>query len=1073
MPLFRYILSLGLMLCLSVPAYGQVQRLHPETGEAILASETASLSLLREGIAAGTFQSRSGDDLTLIKHLAAGETRGIAVVGEVLYRSNGGYFEALDVSDPAAPVLLSRILAEQSVVQDVQVVGDLAYVVSARSNFPDGAGLRIVDVSDPANLTVIGEALGQTAFGVAVSGDYAYVGAATAGFSVYDVSDSAAPTRVTTLPVSGASVLKVAVDGTTAYISGGNAGFRTVDITDPESPGVLGSFATTDFATNVAYADGAAYVLSNGFGLTVLDVTDPAMPAQVGTFEIPSSQVRGIQLDGATAFITSQAGLVVLDVTDPAAITEIGSVPFDNTGSGQSVVRVGDTAYVGNRFDGVRVIDVASLAAPEEIALIQNGGFSFKVHVDGDYAYVSDLIGEYRIIDISDPENAEIIGRADALPNTSGSDVRDGIAYVVDRTGAPGTGLTRFDVSDPTSPVAVDTFTTGSQSFGIDLAGDVAFIANGFFQFISVDIAEPGDFSILDTFNPNSNTFDVQVRDDVAYVATFGGGLVTVDVADPAAMAQLSTNVVGGFLSSVTLDGDRAYLADGQVGLNVVDVSDPTMPQSLGTGAIAGIASGAAYSQGFAYIADEGFGLRQYDVTDPANPVETSAVISSDRMTDVDAQGDLVVAVDAGGGVYLFRARDNTPSGIASVDPEELSITVEEGDVETATLTLSNTGAGPLAYTVSVADADPASPAPSPAFASVRAGAEALAAFDGSDMPASQTGAASVASHHGGIVADPSFEAGRVTTFWTPTNPAYLGGNPIFGPLANPAAPPARTGDWYVILGSGTGNGPLSTGIEQDVTVTAGDYTLALWLLAGDNAGSTSEFYIEFDGEELFRIGLDEIVGSVYGEEYGLVEVPVTVAADGAYTLSFLQENDGTAPDPDFINFFIDDVSLTPAPPGLAVTVSPESGAVDADGSEELTVTVDASDLEPGVYAYEITISTDSFDTPMLTVPLTVEVLPTVANEGDAASTVFALEPAYPNPFAGSTTIRYALPEAARVTVEVYDAVGRRVAVLVDGEMPAGSHEAEWNAASMASGIYLYRMTADDFTKTLKVSLVR
>jgi hypothetical protein len=1071
MSLFRYLFTLGLLLCLAVPSQAQTQHLHPETGEAIIAPETAPHALLRDGAATGAFRSRSGDDLTLLKHLAAGETRGIAVIGDVLYRSNGGYFEALDVSDPAAPVLLSRILAEQSVVQDVQIVGDLAYVVSARSNFPDGAGLRIVDISDPAALTVVGEALGQTAFGVAVSGDYAYVGASTAGLSVYDVSDPAAPTRVTTLAVSGASVLKVAVDGTTAYISGGNAGFRTVDITDPESPAVLGSFATTGFATNVAYADGLAYVLSNGFGLAVLDVTDPAMPAQVGTFGIASSQVRGIQLDGTTAFVTSQAGLVVLDITDPAAITEVGFLAFDNTGSGQSVVRVGDAAYVGNRFDGVRVIDVASLAAPEEIAVIQNGGFSFKVHVDGDYAYVADLIGEYRIIDISDPENAEIVGRADAIPNTSDSDVRDGIAYVVDRTGAPGTGLTRFDVSDPTSPVALDTFTTGSQSFGIDLAGDVAFIANGFFQFISVDISEPGDFSILDNFNPNSNAFDVQVREDVAYVANFGGGLVTVDVSDPAAMTQLNANMVGGFLSSVVLDGNRAYLADGQVGLNVVDVADPTMPQSLGTGSIAGIASGVAYSQGFAYIADEGFGLRQYDVTDPSSPVETSAVISSDRMTDVDAQGDLIVAVDAGGGVYLFRARDNTPSGIASVDPEELSLTVEEGASETATLTLSNTGAGPLAYTVSVAEVDPASPASPSALAPIRAGAEALAAFDGSSVPASQTGGVSVASQRGGgIVADPSFEAGRVTTFWTPTNPGYLGGNPIFGPAAGGPAL-ARTGEWYAILGSG--NGPLATGIEQDLTLTAGDYTVAFWLLAGDNPGATSEFFVEFDGAELVRFDFDDIFGSVYDGEYGLVELPVTVAADGEYTLSFLQENDGSGPDPDFINFFIDDVSVTPAPLGPAVTVSPESGTVGADGSESLTVTVDASDLEPGMYAYEITISTNSSETPTLTVPLTVEVLPTVANEGEAIPTAFALEPAYPNPFAGATTIRYALPEAARVTVEVYDAVGRRVAVLVDGEVAAGSYAAEWDAASMANGVYLYRMQAGDFTKTLKVSLVR
>ena len=58
MSLYRYLLSLGLMLCLAAPAYAQAQRLHPETGEAILAPETASRSLLQDGAPAAAFASR-------------------------------------------------------------------------------------------------------------------------------------------------------------------------------------------------------------------------------------------------------------------------------------------------------------------------------------------------------------------------------------------------------------------------------------------------------------------------------------------------------------------------------------------------------------------------------------------------------------------------------------------------------------------------------------------------------------------------------------------------------------------------------------------------------------------------------------------------------------------------------------------------------------------------------------------------------------------------------------------------------------------------------------------------------
>lgn len=655
--LHRYCLLLT-VLCLSASV--EAQTLDPETHEVILAPETATALHSSDALGSAPVAARGGGDLTLLKHIAEGETRGLAVVGDVLYRSNGGYFEALDVSDPEAPEVLSRVRVEQSVVQDVDIAGDLAYVVSARRTFTDGAGLYVVDISDPAAMTIVGQELGQTSFGIAVSGDYAYVGASTSGLSVYDVSDPAAPELVASRSVSGGAVLKVAVDGTMAYIPAGNSGFRTVDISDPTAPTLVGALSDIGFATNVASSNGVAYVTVNNVGLVAIDVTDPESPSQVDLFPVESSQVRGVLAQEDTVFVASEIGLSVLDVTDPTAISEIGFVEFDNTGSGQSVFRAGDLAYVGNRFDGVRVIDLTDLASPEQISLIQNGGFSFKVFLQGDYAYVSDLIGEYRIIDVSDPANAQIVGRADAFPNTSNSVVRDGIAYVVDRTGGKNTGLIRFDVSDPTAPAAIDTFVTGGQSFGIDLQDDIAYIANGFFSVLSVDIATPGSFSILDNYNPESNAFDIRVRDDVAYVATFGGGLVTLDISDPEEMVGLSAGDIGGFLTSVTLSGSRAYLSDGEAGIIVVDISDPAEPQGLGSRGPGTGASGVAYSQGFGYVAYDGYGLRQFDVTDPAFPVVVTEVVTADRMTDVAAQDGLVVAVDAGGGVYVFQARDNS-----------------------------------------------------------------------------------------------------------------------------------------------------------------------------------------------------------------------------------------------------------------------------------------------------------------------------------------------------------------------------------------------------------------------------
>jgi flagellar hook assembly protein FlgD len=71
------------------------------------------------------------------------------------------------------------------------------------------------------------------------------------------------------------------------------------------------------------------------------------------------------------------------------------------------------------------------------------------------------------------------------------------------------------------------------------------------------------------------------------------------------------------------------------------------------------------------------------------------------------------------------------------------------------------------------------------------------------------------------------------------------------------------------------------------------------------------------------------------------------------------------------------------------------------------------------------------------------------------------------------TTIEYALPEAARVKVSVYNTLGQVVAVLVDRRQEAGYHKLDWDASTMASGVYFYRIEANDFTATRRMVLMK
>jgi len=105
---------------------------------------------------------------------------------------------------------------------------------------------------------------------------------------------------------------------------------------------------------------------------------------------------------------------------------------------------------------------------------------------------------------------------------------------------------------------------------------------------------------------------------------------------------------------------------------------------------------------------------------------------------------------------------------------------------------------------------------------------------------------------------------------------------------------------------------------------------------------------------------------------------------------------------------------------------------------------------------------------------LTVTVGPaTAAGPDDGVPSVLVLEQNYPNPFNPETTIRYSLPTAGWVRLELFDLLGRRVRTLVDGVAPAGTHVQLVDGSSLASGIYLYRLSAGGAVLSRRMLLIK
>ncbi len=86
----------------------------------------------------------------------------------------------------------------------------------------------------------------------------------------------------------------------------------------------------------------------------------------------------------------------------------------------------------------------------------------------------------------------------------------------------------------------------------------------------------------------------------------------------------------------------------------------------------------------------------------------------------------------------------------------------------------------------------------------------------------------------------------------------------------------------------------------------------------------------------------------------------------------------------------------------------------------------------------------------------------------------YNLEQNYPNPFNPSTTINFSIPASSRVTLKIYNTLGKEVATLIDEFKSAGSYSVDYNASSdLTSGMYFYTLSSDNYTATKKLMLIK
>ncbi len=180
-------------------------------------------------------------------------------------------------------------------------------------------------------------------------------------------------------------------------------------------------------------------------------------------------------------------------------------------------------------------------------------------------------------------------------------------------------------------------------------------------------------------------------------------------------------------------------------------------------------------------------------------------------------------------------------------------------------------------------------------------------------------------------------------------------------------------------------------------------------------------------------------------------------AARAGNTIARLRVRSGTLPPGFTLNgSYVQPVPANAPPGGYTYTVRIGNFPNLTVDAEAFNVTVVASGrVAGGAETWEVTEAT----------PWETEIA--------SASRAEAALGAYPNPFARTTTIQFETDASSEVRLAVFDVTGREVALLVDGTLSAGRHEATFDARGLASGLYVYRLEAGDRAETGRLTLVR
>ncbi|MDZ7399744.1 MAG: BACON domain-containing carbohydrate-binding protein [candidate division KSB1 bacterium] len=750
-----------------------------------------------------------------------------------------------------------------------------------------------------------------------------------------------------------------------------------------------------------------------------------------------------VATDGKYVYRGSGGYLEIFDVTNPAAPKMIGQVMTPDVV--REIAVSGHYAYVADYDAGLRVIDVSVVSSPREVGFYDTPGDARGVAVSGPYAYVADYDAGLRVIDVSVVSSPREVGSYDTPGYAFGVAVSGHYAYVADG----GSGLRVIDVSVVSSPREVGFYDTPGWANGVAVSGHYAYVADYADGLRVIDVSVVSSPREVGYYDTPGDARGVAVSGHYAYVADGDAGLRVIDVSVVTSPREVGFYDTPCYAEGVAVSGHYAYVADVLGGLRVIDVSTVTSPREVGFYDTPASARGVAVSGHYAYVADADAGLCILEFLAPTAPTVTTNAASNVTANSAQLNG----TVNPNGLTTTVKFQYGTTTSYGSeitASPSSVSGTSSASVSAQLSGLLPNTT---YHYRVVATNSVGTSYGEDQSFTTLASSYLTVSPTSITlDSSPNSQGSFSITSNVNWNASD--------NASWLDVSPVSGSGNGTVTITANSANISANPRSATVTVSGG--------GITRTVSVTQSGSVQSGTSITSvvQNHSLHQEFYIDIqvkDAQNLFGVAFK------FNFPADKLEALAAEKGDflGADPVFFPDINNSAG----VVSVGISKKSGQPAANGTGIVARiklKEKPLVTSGITIDLSLTEVAA-MDPSGNPITLTPQNTSYVTPNPT---------SVADRVKQFPEEYLLYPNYPNPFNPTTTISYALPEAAHVQVQIFDINGREVKRLVDQMCDAGVHSVVWDGTDeaqqrVASGIYICRFSAGEVVLNRKLVLAK